>query len=192
MSPLFSFFSGQFLRLQTLPALRAISSIMAAFYRFPAATGTLRGLPSRKGFGRAAEDLPAGRRVSSFQFEPWQFRLCRNRKILRILRLRPPSPILLAPPRDTCKSSEAQFFKLSKAAGLAGLKTFRRKCFDRRSCPPFGTDCRFLKKVKVQLATKVFLTSWRKGEQDPPPRPLLPIFARDAAQAKIARKRFLL
>ena len=64
--PLFSFFSGQFLRLQTLPAFRAISPIMAAFYRFPAATGTLRGLPSRKGFWRAAGDLPAGRRVSSF------------------------------------------------------------------------------------------------------------------------------
>ncbi len=83
-----------------------------------------------------------------FNIEPWQFRLCRSRKILRILRLRPSSPILLAP-RDTV-------FKLSKAAGLAGLKTFRRKRFYRRSCPPFGTDRRFLKKSESNFCVGDF------------------------------------
>ena len=33
---------------------------------------------------------PAGCRASNFQFEPWRFRLYRNHRICRLLRLRPP------------------------------------------------------------------------------------------------------
>ena len=35
----------------------------------------------------------AKRRISNFQFGPWQFRLWRSRRVRRIFRLRPPTPI---------------------------------------------------------------------------------------------------
>ena len=52
---------------------------------------------------------PAGCHDSNFQFESWQFRLWRNRRILWSLRLWPPSPIFVRAAAQTQAKTVRRF-----------------------------------------------------------------------------------